>query len=115
MESARCENRLLYESYLEAQLARWAADLLWLKAKDEDLAFEPARHGDPVEALQRKHDEASDHLSSLKGAGEEAWSDVQAGTRKGWLAFKSAFQGSIRKPMLAPTEAVEASGSPRFE
>jgi uncharacterized protein YfiM (DUF2279 family) len=92
------EHRRIYESYLEAELTRWKADLSKLKAKGQGAGSEAMALHESIEALQRKHDEASFHLSSLKGASDEAWDSVRAHTERGWMQFKSLFQRSVGTP-----------------
>jgi hypothetical protein len=96
------KNSRIYEGYIEAQLARWTADLEALKSKEGHLNIEAmAHHNDAVDALQLKHAEVSHHLVSLRGTSGEAWEKVKASTEKGWMEFKSAFQGSAARSLPA--------------
>jgi hypothetical protein len=84
------QDRRIYESNLHAQLAQWKADIDVLKAKAKRVEADAAVRVDrSIEALQRRHDDVSHHLSSLKVASEEAWESVKADTEKGWLDFKA--------------------------
>ena len=93
------KDRKAYESKLDAQLAQWSADLDVLKAKakraevDAKVAYDKS-----IDAMQRKHDEASKHLRDLKTASDDAWESVKTGTEKVWVEVKALFQGSTRKP-----------------
>jgi len=75
------QNRWLYESNLEGQLAQWKADLIVLKAEARPVAIDAAvQHDQSIDALQHQHDMASHHLSSLRGASDDAWQDVKTST-----------------------------------
>jgi hypothetical protein len=92
------QNRWLYESNLEAQLAQWKADITDLQAQMRPAETDAAsQHDESIEALQHKHDMASYHLSSLRGASDDAWQDVKAGTEKSWMDFTAIFQHPARK------------------
>ncbi|GLH67001.1 hypothetical protein [Geothrix edaphica] len=87
------QNRWLYESNLEAQLARWKADLAILKAKLRPAEIDAAsQHDESIEALQHKHDMTSYHLSSLRGASDDAWQSVKASTETSWMDFTAIVQ-----------------------
>jgi predicted nucleic acid-binding Zn-ribbon protein len=91
------ENRKVYESKLEAQLAQWKADIDVLKAKARRAEVgAKVRYDQTIEALQGKHKEASQQLRSLKTASDEAWEGLKASTEKVWLEFKALFQDSTK-------------------
>jgi hypothetical protein len=106
-----CAYRLIYEGYLESQMFRWRADLTNLKARGMGEGAEAKALRDAIEALQLRIDEASFHLSSLKGASDETWEKVKAGTEKNWMEFKSFFQGSPERYPSVSSMSQEASGS----
>jgi predicted methyltransferase MtxX (methanogen marker protein 4) len=92
------ENRKAYESRLDAQLAQWDADLDVLKAKARRAEVDAMVNYDKaIDALQRKHEEASVHLAKLKEASDETWECVKAGTEKTWHELKAMFHGSATK------------------
>ena len=92
-------NRKAYESKLDAQLAQWNADLDVLKAKARRAEVEAMVNYDKaIDALQRKHDEASVHLDKLKAATDEAWEGAKEATEKTWHELKAMFHGSAGKP-----------------
>jgi hypothetical protein len=105
------ENRLLYERYLESQMVRWKADLTNLKARGMGAGSEAMALRAAIEALQVRIDEASYHLSSLKGASDEAWEKVKASTEKNWMEFKTFFQGSTGRSLSGSSMSQEQSGS----
>jgi hypothetical protein len=92
------ENRKVYETQLDAQLAQWKADIDVLKAKarraevDAKVSYDKA-----IDALEQKHGEAGKHLRELQTASDEAWENVKAGTEKVWLEIKSVFQSTAEK------------------
>ncbi|GLH73404.1 hypothetical protein GETHLI_19060 [Geothrix limicola] len=90
------ENRKSYEGHLDAQLAKWKAEI--------DLARAKAGRAEPrakvqfdlaIDSLQRAHDEANRHLSGLKEASDEVWEDLKLGTEKAWTDIRSHFNRSI--------------------
>lgn len=91
------KNRKAYESKLDIQLARWAADLHVLKAKaaraevDAKVSYDQA-----IDAMQHKHDDAGKHLQALKTATDEAWENVKTGTEKVWCEVKALFESSMK-------------------
>jgi hypothetical protein len=97
----------MYESYLESQMIRWKADLTNLKARGMGAGSEAMALRNAIEALQLKLDEASYHLSSLKGASDEAWEQVKASTEKNWMEFKTYFQGSSGRSLPGSTMSQE--------
>ena len=89
------EQRKIYESNLETQLARWKADIDVLKAKARRAEVGAnIRYDQTIEALQGKHDEACHRLRSLRTASDEAWEGLKVSTEKVWTEFKALFQGS---------------------
>ncbi|MDP1831849.1 MAG: hypothetical protein Q8K67_07305 [Geothrix sp.] len=93
------KDRKVYESTLDAQLAKWSADLNVLRAKAKRTEVDAQVNYDlAIDAMQRKHDEAAKHLSKLKTASDEAWESVKGGTEKVWLELKGLFHGFVEKP-----------------
>ena len=93
------ENRKVYESKLDAQLAEWKADIDVLKAKAKRAEVgAKVNYDKAIDALQRKHDEADHHLRDLKAASEEAWESVKAATEKVGVEIKSLFKNLTQKP-----------------
>lgn len=85
------QNRWLYESNLEEQLAQWKADITVLKAKARPVDIDAAiQHDQSIDALQHQHDLASHHLSSLRGASDDAWQNVKTSTDWMLSAFPEA-------------------------
>jgi hypothetical protein len=82
------ENRRTYEGCLEAQLEQWKDDLALLRAKASRIGTDPVQYEEAIAALQHQHDTASFHLSSLRGASDDAWQSVKASTGKGWMEHK---------------------------
>ena len=92
------EDRKVYESTLDAQLAQWKADIDVLKAKTRRAEVDAMVNYDKaIDALQHKHDEASKRLRNLKLAGDEAWESAKVGTEKTWHEFKALFQSCAEK------------------
>lgn len=93
------ENRKVYESKLDAQLAEWKADIDVLKAKAKRAEVGAKVNYDlAIDALQRKHDEAGHRLRDLKTASDEAWESVKSATDKVWVEIKALFQSTTEKP-----------------
>jgi hypothetical protein len=91
------ENRKIYESNLEAQLAEWKADLDVLKAKARRAQVgAQVQYDQSIDSLERKHDEAGSHLRALKIASDEAWEGMKASTEKVWTEIKALFQDSAK-------------------
>lgn len=93
------ENRKVYESKLDAQLAEWKAEIDVIKAKAKRAEVGAKINYDKaIDTLQRRHDEADHHLRDLKIASDEAWESVKTGTEKVWSEVKALFQSSVEKP-----------------
>ena len=93
------ENRKVYESKLDAQLAEWKADIDVLKAKAKRAEVgAKVSYDKAIDALQRKHDEAGHHLRDLKTASDDAWESVKGATEKVGVEIKSLFQNLTQKP-----------------
>ena len=91
------KDRKAYEKKLDAQLAQWKAEIDVLKAKAKRTEVDARVNYDQVvDALQRKHDEAGNHLRKLKTAGDDAWESVKVGTDKIWSEFKAMLQGLVK-------------------
>ena len=89
------ENRKIYESNLEAQLAQWKAEIDVLKAKAKRATVDAmVQYDRSIDSLQGKHDEAAKRLRSLKAASDDAWEGMKASTEKVWTEFKALFQDS---------------------
>lgn len=89
------KNRKAYETKLDAQLAQWKADIDVMKAKTKRTGVDVMVNYDKaIDALDKKHAEASKQLSDLKTATDDAWENVKTGTEKVWSEIKSQFQGS---------------------
>jgi hypothetical protein len=92
------QNRKVYESNLEAQLAQWKADIDVLKAKAKRAEVgAQIQYDKTIDSLQRTHDDAGKQLHSLKVAGDEAWDSVKTGTEKAWTEFRDLFRDSHSK------------------
>jgi hypothetical protein len=92
------ENRKAYESKLEAQLAQWEADIDVLKAKAKRQSVDAmVGYDKTIDALQRKHDEARNHLLKLKEAGADTWESMKAGAEQAWLELKAMVHSSSAK------------------
>jgi hypothetical protein len=92
------KNRKAFESDLDRQLAQWNADIDVLKAKAKRKEVDAMVHYDKaIDALVRKHDEASHKLQGLKAATDDAWEDLKSGTEKIWLELKALFEGPKTK------------------
>jgi RNA-splicing ligase RtcB len=93
------ENRKIYESNLEAQLAQWSAEIDVLKAKVRRAEVDAkVSYDQSIDAMQRKHDEAAKRLHSLKAASDDAWENMKSSTDKVWTEFKALFQESAKTP-----------------
>lgn len=110
-----CAYRLIYEGYLESQMIRWKADLINLKARGMGAGPEAVAISEAIEALQVKLDEASYHLSSLKGASDETWEDVKESTEKGWMEFKTFFRDPAERTLPGSSMSQQQSGSAAIE
>jgi len=92
------DNRKAYEGMLEAELARWTAELDALKAKARPLDAEAKLRADQaLDALQHRHDEAENHLLKLKVASDDTWESLKAGIEQSWLEIKTMFHSSPEK------------------
>lgn len=92
------ENRKIYESNLEMQLAQWKADIDVLKAKAKRAEVgAKVQYDKTIDSLQRTHDDARGHLRGLQEAGEDAWEGVKSGTEKAWAEFRTLFHHAGEK------------------
>lgn len=90
------QDRWLYESSVEVQMARWKSAMAVLKAEAQRADTEAAAHYDEfIDALQHRHDVASHHLSSLRGASDEAWQGVKEETEQSWMSFTAILQDPV--------------------
>jgi hypothetical protein len=93
------QNRKMYESQLDAQLAQWKAEIDVLKAKARRTEVDAkVQYDQSIDAMQLRHDEAARQLRHLKAASDEAWEGLKASTEKLWTEFKSLFHGSAAAP-----------------
>lgn len=89
------DSRKAFESRLEAELARWTAELDALKARVRSGEAGAEHTADKaVEALQRKRDEAENRLLDLKVASEDTWKSLKAGIEQSWLEIAGMFHGA---------------------
>ncbi|GLH70369.1 hypothetical protein GETHPA_19020 [Geothrix rubra] len=93
------DSRKAFEDKLEAELARRTAELDALRANIKSGQVAAGAGADlAVEALQRKRDEAQNHLLSLKVASDDTWESLKAGIEQSWLEIEGMFHGSSGKP-----------------
>jgi len=93
------ENRKIYESHLEAQLAQWKADIDVLKAKAKRAKVDAmVQYDHSIDILQRKHSEADRQLRNLRIASDDAWEGMKSSTEKVWVELKALFQDSAKTP-----------------
>jgi hypothetical protein len=91
------KDRKYYENTLEAQLSEWKADIEVLKARASRAEVGAKENYDKaVEALERKHAEASSQLRRLREARDEAWEEMEIATGKAWEEIKSWFLKPVR-------------------
>lgn len=80
-----------YEQKLQAQLDEWGAQIDKLKAKadgaEADIQLEYYKQIEELRSMQKS---ASDKLSELKDAGEDAWEDLKAGIDNAWYSLGNA-------------------------
>jgi len=93
------ENRKVYESRLEAQLAQWSAeiDVIAVKANRAEVATK-LQYDRTIELLQRIHSDAGLRLSGLREATDDAWEGLKLGTEKTWSGFRRQFQHTVGRP-----------------
>ncbi len=86
--------RKAYESNLEAQLAKWKAELAVMRVQAKDLEGGTKLQSDQVfEAIQHKHDQATHRLNYLKEVRDDAWESVKVHTESTWAEIKALSRG----------------------
>lgn len=91
------KDRKVYESKLDAQLARWKVHIDALKNKAGRAGVHTKiKYDQSIDALEGKQEEATLHLRKLKIASDDAWEDVKNGTDKVWSELKNMLQDLSR-------------------
>ncbi len=87
-----------YEQKLDAQLDEWRAEIDKLKAQarqaDADARIELERQ---IEDLEAKRAASHQRLQELRQAGEDAWTDMQAGLEAAFEDLGKAVQSAAAR------------------
>ncbi|MDD5475716.1 MAG: universal stress protein [Syntrophales bacterium] len=87
-----------YEQKLQAQLDEWSAEIEKLKAKADSAAGNAKReYHKTIEELRSMQETASNKLTDLKDAGEDAWEDLKAGITIAWDSLSNALKSAASK------------------
>ena len=87
-----------YEKKLEAQLAKWNAEIDKLQAQAEQAEAETRReYYDQIEKIRELQESARQKLSQLKNAGDEAWEDLKSGAELARDALASAVKSAANR------------------
>lgn len=86
------KDRKAYEDELDAQLARWEADIDVLKAKAKRATVDARiQYDKAIEGMEHQHQRAKVHLHDLRNATDDAWASVKEATEKVWTEVKALF------------------------
>ena len=84
-----------YEQKIKAQLDEWSAEIDKLKAKADsaegDVQLEYYKQ---IEELRTMQETASNKLTELKDAGDDAWEDLKAGIDSAWDSLGNALKSA---------------------
>ena len=91
-------NRKTYEEKLDAQLKKWKAQIVLLKARAKNAeAGAKIDYYKTIDVLEHKQDKAKVKLKNLKAAGDEAWEAVKTSVEKVWAEVKVACHDAASK------------------
>jgi uncharacterized protein YfiM (DUF2279 family) len=92
------ENKKLYHQKKQAQLDEWKAKVDVLKAKASQMSSDvQLQMNEHIEILERKTEQATEKLSVLKNAGEDAWGSIKEGIDSAWGSIKSSVKDLTKK------------------
>ncbi len=87
-----------YEQKLQAQLDEWGAEINKLKARadgaEADIQLEYYKK---IEELRTMQESATNKLSKLKDAGDDAWEDLKAGIDSAWDSLGNAVKSAASR------------------
>lgn len=87
-----------YEQKLKAQLDEWGAEIDKLKAKaDGEEADIQLEYYKKIEELRTMQASATNKLSELKDAGDDAWEDLKAGIDSAWDSLGNAVKSAASR------------------
>lgn len=87
-----------YQQKLQAQLDEWSAEIDKLKAKADSAAGNAQlEYHKTIEELRSMQETASNKLTDLKDAGEDAWEDLKAGITLAWDSLGDAVKSAASK------------------
>ena len=87
-----------YEQKLQAQLDEWSAEIDKLKAKaDGAEADAQLEYYKKIEGLRSMQETATNKLTELKDAGDDAWEDLKAGIDSAWDSLGNALKSAASR------------------
>lgn len=87
-----------YEKKLEAQLHEWSAEIAKLKAQAEDAEGDvQLEYYKQVEELRSMQEGATEKLTELKDAGDNAWEDLKAGVENARNSLDAGLKSAAAK------------------
>jgi multidrug resistance efflux pump len=88
----------VYEKKLQAQLDEWSAEISKLKAKaDGAAADKQLEYYKKIEELQAMQVTATNKLTELKNASDDAWEDLKVGIDSAWDSLGHAFKSATSR------------------
>lgn len=85
-----------YVKKLQSELDEWGAEIDKLKAKaDSAEADVQIEYNKKIDELKTMRDAASEKLSELQKAGDNAWEDLKAGIDSTWHSLGNAVKSTI--------------------
>jgi len=93
LQSDLSRQRQAYQQKMEAQLARWRADILTLEAQlNEAQTSEKIALQEQLAALKTKMQHAAERLEKLKEATGDAWAEIQTDIDDIWQELSQAVE-----------------------
>lgn len=87
-----------YRDRLEAQLNEWQAKIDVLKARAERAeADSRIAYREQIDALQKRREEMQSRLDELRRMGEDAWTEMKAGTESAWKDMEAAVSRALER------------------
>lgn len=87
-----------YQQKLQAQMDEWSAEIDKLKARaDKQNADVKLEYYEQIEGLRVKQKAATDKLSALMSASDDAWEELKAGVESAWFTLGEAVDRAAEK------------------
>lgn len=87
-----------YVKKLKAQLDEWSSEIDKLQAKAKNAeADTQLEYNKQIEELRSMQEKATNKLTELKDAGDDAWEDLKAGMENAWESLGNAVKSATSR------------------